>query len=741
MKFLIKVFLIIFSGSLISPILPIQAAGDAVMTLSSIKTDYNVGETVYVDIEVEPNGAYLNTVRSIMDFTGDDVLVIEDFNIGDAFPYLSPDFELNNETNDINVGGFILADSVNTDALFGTLIFKANSVGSSTINFLDGSHLIDVNQVDQINLAGCQGITINVIGEPLPAPTPSPVNQPPVFQQVGNKNINLGESVNFGVSASDPEGDPVNLTWEIPAGASFSNVLNNAAEVGGDFSWTPDKEGVYSATFTAVDPEDNIANLTVSISVSVEPLPPNHAPVFDPVSEKTVNAGEILTFNVTATDPDGDNVSLKLAELENAAFNIITSGPTSTGRFSWQPKTYGIYYALFEATDDHPENPLTKNLPVRITVFGGECPPCGGGDCPICQCEKETEELPVITEKEPPVISSPSHSNQDKWYAKNKPQFSWQVDDPGLGYHFNLDEKPFTDPDYAYFYSQENFFSFTEVADGFWYFHLKVKYADGWGPVSHYQVKIDTTPPEFFRPSIEQNQLYFSSLDKHSGVAYYEMKIGENPWQKVISPLNLDELPEYSSQLILRAVDKAGNAIESYIDLDKKEVVVEKEQKKYIVEEFAEIIEPPVIENVSFERLRDKLIVEDYLIVSGRAIPNSLVTVHLSTKPETVFYAQADKNGNWQAKLKKELAAKKYNLYATATIDDLISLPSEKVYFSLVEKFMPKEEVKLPFWLIGLIAILIILVIILLMKNISLRKKLGKFQSMLKKSKDKLWKK
>ncbi|HDQ22719.1 MAG TPA: hypothetical protein ENN28_01965 [Candidatus Uhrbacteria bacterium] len=731
-----KIILSILLITIFVPILSVKAEGNAIMKLTTAKNDYYVGDMVYIDIMVEPNGEILNTVRAIINFTGKNVLHIDDFNLGSAFPYKSPGEELNNETNYINVGGFVLVDTVTTGSKFGTLIFKAQEIGSSTITFSESSHLISFDQQEKINLAGCKGITINVIDTP-PPPLPQPVNKPPIFEPVKHKQINLGESVNFRVSASDPESDLVNLIWEIPTGANFSNIVNNAPKVGGDFSWTPENQGIFNAIFTAIDINGNVANLIVSIGVSVPPLPPapiNRPPVFEPVAEKIVNAGETLVFNVSATDPDGDRVNISLEPLETATLTPIITGVTTTSRFSWTPQNFGIYYAVFKAQDDN-INPLTGILIVKINVFGGECPPCDVGPCPICQCEKEEVKLPEIEGKPVSVISSPTHPSQDKWYANNKPQFSWQVPDKGLGYYFNLNETPLTDLDYGYFYSQNNFFSFTEIADGFWYFHLKVKYDEGWGPLARYQIKIDTTPPEFFHPSLEQNKLFFSALDKHAGLAYYEMKIDEGEWQKVNSPLDLSEIWNLGRQLTLRAVDKAGNAIESYVDLEKKEVLDEEEQKTYVLEEVVIIIAPPLIESVSFEKISNKFIIENYLLVTGQAAPNSLITVYLSTEPETIFYAQTDANGYWQAKLQQELEAKKYSLHATATLDDQVSLPTEKIYFSLVEKFIPKTEFRLPGWIIWLIIILIIL--LLLLRNIFLKKKLKNTRSLLKKSKNK----
>ena len=678
--------------SLFLPVIPVcGAGGNAIMRLTSVKTTYHVGETVYIDIKVEPNGEILNTVRTIMDFTGGDVLLLDDFSLGDAFPYQSPGKELNNITNHINVGGFILVDTVTANSLFGTLIFKANQIGSSAITFSSGSHLISPDQIEKINLSGCQGITINVIAaqpfvlprnhapifapvanksillgdsvnfevlatDPdknnitltwdIPAeaslinvstgliargdflwtptskgtytlyfyaqddhltdpksatlavlvsvsvPIPTPVvNNPPIFQPINNFSIILGSPVNFIVRATDPDNDLVTLSWDIPVGASFTDVTSGITATG-NFSWLPTAVGVYTVNFTATDNNLEMpksANLSVSIGVSVLPPAPNHAPVFDSVEEKVVNAGETLTFDVRATDPDGDQVALSMQPLETASFSVLSAGVSSTGRFSWVPTTSGIYFVLFDALDDHSPNPLSKSLAVRITVFGGQCPPCGQkAACPMLSCE-ELVPKEILPNKLLPVISSPSHPDQTQWYSNNQPQFIWEVEEEGQGYVFNLDQNPEAEPRGSYYFSQDKFFTFRNIADGFWYFHLSVKYADGYGPTAHYRVKIDTTAPEFFKPNIEQDKaagiakIYFSALDKYSGVAYYEMKIDQGNWQKVESPYLVTEADKNSQTMFLRAADNAGNAVETSIDL--KNLIVSKEEKKYVIEE------------------------------------------------------------------------------------------------------------------------------------------------------------
>lgn len=769
MKKIAQILIVFLLLSIFLPVFPVQAAGSAIMRLNSVKTDYYVGDTIYVDIMVEPNGVSLNVARAVMNFSGSDTLLVNDFNIGSAFPYLSPGKELNNDTNHINVGGFILAETVAANSKFGTLIFKANQIGSSIINFAAGSHLISSDQQEALNLAGSQGITINVSAvPPLPPPTPLPLppsitaNLAPVFHLIGNKAINIDDTIGFSVQATDPEGDLIAFSWNIPPGAIFNNVVNKASTVSGDFSWTPTSQGAFNAVFTAVDSKGNTANLSVSINVSPTPLivhPPafqsvltvsvgvavpqalvNHQPVFEPVAEKTVNAGKTIAFNISATDPDGDDVSLTLEPLETAALSPITDGATATSRLSWTPENAGIYYAVFKAADNN-SNSLSSFLTVRITVFGGACPPCSGGGsgtCPICQCEKITaqESAASSISHTAPIITSPSHPGQDIWYSNNNPQFIWQTFDQPENFIFNLDQNPLTNLDYGYLSSQEKMFSFNGISDGFWYFHLRSKYSDGFSPTAHYQVKIDTKAPEYFKPSLQeekvngqiQYKIYFSAIDKYSGIDFFEMQIDKQEWQKIASPYILNDEEKQSAILTLRAVDKAGNVIENYIDLSNF-VALDKPAKTYTIEKI-KVIEPPIIDKVEFKEITGNLRKIKALVVSGQASANSDIIIYLSSQPEATFTAKADNNGFWQADYSNDLVPGKYSIYATASLNGATSAFSDKVFFSLLEKFSAEKKIYLPWYIYAIFVLLAGLSFVLwlyqkiLQKNFDLLKRL-----------------
>ena len=110
----------------------------------------------------------------------------------------------------------------------------------------------------------------------------------------------------------------------------------------------------------------------------------------------------------------------------------------------------------------------------------------------------EVEVVPDTTPPPAPVINSVTHPDQDKWYKNNNPTFNWtKPDDPSgiAGYSFILDQKATTVPDTT-IDTTERTKSYTDVADGTWYFHVRaVDGAGNWGPASHYKIKIRTVFP------------------------------------------------------------------------------------------------------------------------------------------------------------------------------------------------------------------------------------------------------
>ncbi len=198
---------------------------------------------------------------------------------------------------------------------------------------------------------------------------PPPNNCPVVTVQGGtNRTVQVGQSLTFGVSATDADGNTVTLTaTNVPANSSFTpNPATGTPTASGTFNFTPSlaqANQTVSANFTATDNagcgSGTAVPIIVQINIVADP-PPNNCPTVTVQGgvSRTLKAGESLTFTVSATDPDGDVVTLTATNLPaNASFNPnpATGAPTASGTFSFTPaagQANQAFTPVFTATDN-----------------------------------------------------------------------------------------------------------------------------------------------------------------------------------------------------------------------------------------------------------------------------------------------------------------------------------------------------------------------------------------------------
>ncbi|MCA9402166.1 MAG: tandem-95 repeat protein [Candidatus Omnitrophica bacterium] len=126
------------------------------------------------------------------------------------------------------------------------------------------------------------------------------VNRDPVLDMIGAKSVAENATLNFTVSTSDLDGDPVTVTT-----SALQSWMNFD---GTTFTGTPGNNdaGTYQVIFTAADGNTGTDQETVTITVT----PANQAPNLNPIADKTVQEGATLDVTFTASDPDGDSLTL-----------------------------------------------------------------------------------------------------------------------------------------------------------------------------------------------------------------------------------------------------------------------------------------------------------------------------------------------------------------------------------------------------------------------------------------------
>lgn len=155
------------------------------------------------------------------------------------------------------------------------------------------------------------------------------VNSPPTLD-VGPsaRFVDEGVPLTFTVTASDPDipAQTVALSASgLPAGASFEAAS-------GAFAWTPTEAqgpGEYLVTFTATDDEGGEADAVVTITVNEV----NIAPTLLPIPNQEAFKGQIMSFTLSATDPDQPPNAL-IFSIVGGAQPGMTLDATS-GAFTW----------------------------------------------------------------------------------------------------------------------------------------------------------------------------------------------------------------------------------------------------------------------------------------------------------------------------------------------------------------------------------------------------------------------
>lgn len=208
-----------------------------------------------------------------------------------------------------------------------------------------GRHTLPITALDSKGASRRQEIIINV-------------NQPP-----------LANPQALAVEEDKPL--PITLTGTDPDGGQPSFILVKNPGLGTltgnppTLLYTPKENlnGSDSFTFKTSDGIGESAETMVAITI----LPVNDDPTLITPSSRRLDTQTGLSFSVTASDVDGDRLTLTAVGLPSGAtFPAVTGLGTITGQFNWVPSSaqFGGYSVTFHVTDGN----LSVNRPVAITV-------------------------------------------------------------------------------------------------------------------------------------------------------------------------------------------------------------------------------------------------------------------------------------------------------------------------------------------------------------------------------------
>ena len=213
-----------------------------------------VGETIEIDIEIDPSEAIAGAQ---FDLTFDPSLItVNNVQEGDlltqdgASSYFNTG-EIDNQSGTVDgVAGVIITpgQTVSEAEVFATVTLTTKTIGGI-------GPLILTNVV--LGNADGQSVSVSVMNDDDPA-----TNEPPVLAYIGNQRITQGQSLQFTVSAIDPNSDNLSYTViNLPIGALF--YTSNQT-----FSWTPTTIGVYNNVHFQVTDGEFVDSEDVTIIVT-----------------------------------------------------------------------------------------------------------------------------------------------------------------------------------------------------------------------------------------------------------------------------------------------------------------------------------------------------------------------------------------------------------------------------------------------------------------------------------------
>ncbi|KAA0206823.1 hypothetical protein EDM68_00645 [Candidatus Uhrbacteria bacterium] len=250
----------------------------------------------------------------------------------------------------------------------------------------------------------------------------------------------------------------------------------------------------------------------------------------------------------------------------NGSFNLgafslgaAVNGGATVGTLTFRAKKTGeAVISLVSGTTilSAGESQLTGQGGLRIAIT--EAPP--------------PSEAPAIPVPETKItLASPSHPNENAWYANRTVAVTWDVTGrrPQAVY-IGFDQAPEGPAEERR--AERGEIAHTVPHDGVWYAHLVVRFSATEIERRDFRFQVDTTPPRAFAVVADHtdvvpttpNALRFAALDDASGVRAYDVWINDvHVTSTAENAFALIRLPagEYAARV--RATDAAGNSAEA----------------------------------------------------------------------------------------------------------------------------------------------------------------------------------
>ena len=302
------------------------------------------------------------------------------------------------------------------------------------------------------------------------------------------------------------------------------------------------------------------------------------------------------------------------------------------------------------ANDGNGTNILTGMGSARFSIEGASAAPV---------TEEPVAPVEVNGVPSAPKVTSKNCAGADGWCIGNDPQFSWGLPTGITGVSILGDHESNSNPGNQ----SDGIMSshtYSDVEDGQWYFHIRLKNSFGWGPITHYKFQVDTKNPEFFDLTLAEPisaldpkaKLSVNAKDSGSGISKYEIKIdNEQPQTWVDDGKHIfisSSLAPGKHTVVAKAIDFAGNFLTASLDLT------------------VDSMEAPKITDYP-----EQITAGETLIIKGQSYPDAKVTLYVQKEGSEAVkqFVRVDSNGNFRFVFEGKLSEGVYAVWAEAEND------------------------------------------------------------------------
>lgn len=198
------------------------------------------------------------------------------------------------------------------------------------------------------------------------------VNSAPTVDAGTDQSVGAGDAVELLASASDPDSDPLAITWSLVSNGTIT--LQGADTLTPSFTAPPVQQTTEFEFQISVSDGSNPA-VTDNVVVTVSPATTNASPVVSASAENQVNAGDSVSLTASATDADGDTLSYVWRQVSGTQVSLTSSNSANASFTAPQLSTNETL--VFEVSvSDGVNDAVTQQLNITVLAAGNS----GGND-------------------------------------------------------------------------------------------------------------------------------------------------------------------------------------------------------------------------------------------------------------------------------------------------------------------------------------------------------------------------